>query len=137
MSNEEINQVEIFEKLVRKEIKQKKVAEMLDLSVRQIKRKLHAYKISGAKTLAHKARGKVGNKKISQERIDKAVNIVKEKYWDFGPTLAHEKLVENHGFDLSREKLRQEMIVVGLWKPSRRRKTQYINFEKEELVLES
>ena len=38
MSNKEINQIELFEKLVRKEIKQKKVASILGLSVRQVKR---------------------------------------------------------------------------------------------------
>jgi len=122
MSNEEINQVEIFEKLVRKEIKQKKAAEILDLSVRQIKRKLHAYKISGAKALVHKARGKVGNRKIPQDKVAVSMDIIREKYWDFGPTLAHEKLVEDHGCKLSLATIRNEMISVGLWKPSRRRK---------------
>lgn len=124
MSTKEIHQVEIFEKLVRKEIKQQKAAEILGLSVRQVKRKLRAYKISGAESLVHKGRGKVGNKKIAQENIDAALTIVKEKYWDFGPTLAQEKLTENHGLKLSREKLRQEMMAVGLWKPRSRRKAQ-------------
>jgi len=122
MSNKEINQVDIFEKLARKEIKQKRAAEALGLSVRQVKRKLHEYRINGAKSLVHKGRGKVGNKKISQEKIDEVISIVKEKYYDFGPTLAHEKLTEEHSLQLSREKLRQEMMAVGLWKPSRRRK---------------
>lgn len=124
MSNKEMNQVEIFEKLVRKEIKQKRAAQVLGLSVRQVKRKLHEYRINGATSLVHKGRGKVGNKKISQERIDEVLGIVKEKYWDFGPTLTHEKLTEEHSVQLSREKLRQEMMAVGLWKAHRRRKAQ-------------
>jgi hypothetical protein len=124
MSNAEVNQIEIFEKLVRKEIKQKKAGEILGLSVRQIQRKLHDYKLNGAKSLAHKSRGKVSNRIIQQKIIDESMDIIREKYWDFGPTLAHEKLVENHGITVSREKLRQEMVFVGLWKPSRRRKAQ-------------
>ncbi|MBU0974727.1 hypothetical protein KKD03_03445 [Patescibacteria group bacterium] len=51
MSNEKINQVEIFEKLTRREIKQGKAAKVLGLSVRQIKRKLRKYKLDGAKSL--------------------------------------------------------------------------------------
>lgn len=121
MSNKEVNQVEIFEKLKRREIKQKKVARVLGLSVRQVKRKLRRYKLYGAMSLVHKSRGRKSNRQISQEVLDKATAIIKDKYWDFRPTLAHEKLVENHGFEFSREKLRQEMITVGLWKPSRQK----------------
>ena len=122
MSKREINQIELFEKLMRKEIKQKKVAKMLNLSVRQVKRKLHKYKICGTKSLIHKGRGRTSNRKMKQETLDKAMDIIREKYWDFGPTLAHEKLIDNYGFKLSREKLRQEMIAVGLWEPKKRRK---------------
>lgn len=121
MSNKEISQIELFEKLVRKEIKQTKAANILDLSVRQIKRKLRQYKLSGAKSLIHQARGKISNNKISQKRLDKAIGLVKEKYWDFGPTLAHEKLVENHDFHISLSSIRREMIADGVWKPKKRR----------------
>ena len=121
MSNTEIFQVEILEKLKRREIKQKKAADILSLSVRQVKRKLRAYKLDGAISLVHRARGKTSNNKISQKILDQAVQIVKDKYWDFGPTLAHEKLVEEDSFSLSLSRLRQEMISVSLWQPKVRR----------------
>jgi transposase len=122
MSNKEINQVDIFEKLVRKEIKQKKAALMLGLSVRQIKRKLAVYKIKGTQSLIHQGRRKIGNRKISLEITDVLMNIIREKYWDFGPTLAHEKLVENYECKLSLATIRKEMIAANLWKSSGRRK---------------
>ncbi|MBU1886029.1 ISNCY family transposase [Patescibacteria group bacterium] len=122
MSDKEVNQIELFEKLARKEIKQGKVANILGLSVRQIKRKLRKYKLDGAKSLVNKSRGKVSNRKISQERIDKAITLIRDKYWNFGPTLANEKLLEIHKIKLSVEKLRQEMIKAGIWKPRKRRK---------------
>src|SRR5215469_15284435 len=41
--------------------------------------------------------------------------MVRERYADFGPTLAAEKLSEVHGLDLGVETLRQWMIGAGLW----------------------
>lgn len=124
MSNQEINQVDVFEKLVRREIKQMRAAQVLGLSVRQVKRKLHGYRLHGAKALVHKGRGKVGNRKKPQQQLNEAMDIIREKYWDFGPTLAHEKLVENHNCKLSLTTIRNEMIVEQIWKPSKRRRAQ-------------
>ena len=121
MSKKEINQVEIFEKLKRREIKQEKAARILGLSIRQVKRKLRRYKLDGTESLTHQARGRVSNNKMDQEVIDKAIDKINEKYRDFGPTLAHEKLIEDHGFNLSLSLIRREMIEMGIWKPKKRR----------------
>jgi hypothetical protein len=45
--------------------------------------------------------------------------LLKEKYPDFGPTLAHEKLTEVHGMAISRESVRKLMIAEKMWKPKR------------------
>jgi hypothetical protein len=45
------------------------------------------------------------------------VQIVRAQYADFGPTLAHEKLVEQHGVRVSVETLRQWMVAAALWTP--------------------
>lgn len=122
MSKKEIDQIEVFEKLTRKAIKQKQAGQLLNLSDRQIKRKLRDYRKYGVSSLAHKGRGKPSNNTIDQQAIDAVINIVKDTYWDFGPTLAHEKLTENQVCDFSVSKLRAEMIVIGLWQPKSRRK---------------
>jgi transposase len=122
MSIKEVGQIEIFEKLVRREIKQKRAATALGLSVRQVKRKLERYKLEGAKSLVHKAKGRVSNRKVNQKILDEAMDEIREKYHDFGPTLAHEKLVENHSFSGSLSLVRQEMIKEKIWKPKKRRK---------------
>jgi len=122
MSNEEINQVEIFEKLVRREVKQGKAAGILGISVRQVRKKLRQYKLHGAKSLVHKTRGRLSKRKTSQEKLDKAMLLIKDSYWDFGPTLANEKLLEDHKLEFSVERLRQEMIRTGVWKPRKKRK---------------
>jgi hypothetical protein len=49
------------------------------------------------------------------------LSIVRERYADFGPTLATEKLAEHHGCSVSRETLRGWMIADGLWQDRRHR----------------
>jgi hypothetical protein len=49
------------------------------------------------------------------------VAIIKERYSDFGPTLACEKLRECHEVLLAKETVRQLMIAAGLWTPRRQR----------------
>jgi transposase len=122
MSAKEVNRISIMDKLVKKEIRQKKAAQILGLSVRQIKRLKKRYQQEGAAGLIHKNRGRESNRKIPAEEIDRVIEIVKKEYWDFGPTLAHEKLVENHGFIFGVEALRQAMIKANLWKAKRNKK---------------
>lgn len=122
MSHKEMGQTEVFEKLKRREIRQKVAAGMLGLSVRQIKRKLRQYRLEGSKSLVHKGRGKVSNRKINQDILEAAIDEVRVKYKGFAPTLAHEKLVEEHGFKFSLSLLRNQMVKEGLWNPKSRRK---------------
>jgi hypothetical protein len=49
------------------------------------------------------------------------LSLVRERYADFGPTLAAEKLAEIHGCTISRETLRGWMIAAGLWVDRRHR----------------
>jgi transposase len=121
MSAKEIDRVSIIDQVAKKMIKQKKAAKMLGLSVRQIIRLKKRYRREGSAGLTHRGRGRISNNQISAEEISRLTKIVKEKYWDFGPTLALEKLKKHHGAELSRESLRRAMIEAELWKPKRRR----------------
>jgi hypothetical protein len=49
------------------------------------------------------------------------MDLVREHYADFGPTLAAEKLAERHNLRLGVETLRQWMIAEGLWIDRRHR----------------
>src|SRR3990167_8321909 len=115
MSKKEINQTGVFERLAKKEIKQKEVAKMLDLSTRQIRKKLKEFRRLGPVSLIHKLRGKPSNNHLDDNLINKALEIIEEKYPDFGPTFASEKLWENHMIKINSESLRLKMIKVGLW----------------------
>src|SRR5438552_3841100 len=58
-------------------------------------------------------RATVGCRRPVQAR---ALELVREeRYADFGPTLAREKLRELHGVDVARETLRKWMAGAGIW----------------------
>lgn len=122
MSVKEINRLSIMKQLIKKEIKQKKAAKILSLSVRQVKRLKKRYQQEGAAGLIHQGRGKPSNRCIPKTEINRAIDIVRSKYWDFGPTLAWEKLQKFHQVSFSREKLRQAMITANIWQAKKQRK---------------
>lgn len=117
MSAKELNRLEVIQRVSRKQMSQKEAGQILDLSTRQIKRLLQAYRAKGATGLVSKHRGRKGNHRLPEEVKRQALNLLKTKYQGFGPTLAHEKLVEKEKLKLSDESVRQLMIEESLWQP--------------------
>jgi len=97
-------------------------AQLLGLERRQVFRLLKAYRSEGATGLISKRRGRPSNRRKPEELRDKALAIIREQYWDFGPTLAAEKLREAHGIALGRETLRLWMIAAGIWADRKQRR---------------
>jgi len=122
MSTKELSRLEVMQRLMEKRMSQKEGGRILGLSVRQIKRLLRTYRKEGAAGLVSKHRGRKGNNRLSEEVQKKALNLLKTKYRGFGPTLAHEKLVEREKLKLSDESVRQLMIAEGLWKARKAKK---------------
>jgi transposase len=122
MSAKELNRLEVMQRLSKKQMSQKEAGRILGLSVRQIKRLLNTYRRQGAPGLVSKHRGRKGNNRLSEEVKRKALNVLKTKYKGFGPTLAHEKLVEKEKLKLSDESVRKLMIAEDLWKPRKAKK---------------
>jgi transposase len=116
MSAKELSRLEVMQRLTEKRMSQKEAGRMLQMSTRQVKRLLKRYRQYGATGLVSKHRGRKANNRLSEEVKRKALNLLKTKYKGFGPTLAHEKLVEKEKFQLSDESVRQLMIAEGLWK---------------------
>jgi len=122
MSAKELSRVEVMQKLSEKRMSQKEAGAILHLSTRQIKRLLKAYRKRGATGLISKHRGRKGNNRLAEEVKKQALNLLKTKYKGFGPTLAHEKLVEREKLKLSDESVRKLMIEEDLWKPHKAKK---------------
>jgi len=119
MSKKELTRLEVMQRLKAKRMKQVEASQMLGISVRQVKRVYRRFIASGAKGLVSQKRGRASNHRLDEEVVQAARDLIYERYRDFGPTLAHEKLVEKHKLKISDESVRKLMIAEGLWKPKR------------------
>ena len=125
MSNKELDRVHIIRKSIDNEISQSKAAELLHLkSDRQIRNLIAKYKRYGPKGLISKKRGKTSNRAFDLGLKKQVMALVRERYPDFGPTFACEKLDEYHDLRISNETLRKWMIEEKLWVP--RQKSSHI-----------
>jgi hypothetical protein len=87
----------------------------MGLQRRQVYRLLDAFRAQGPDALISKRRGKPSNRAHGAAFRQTCLAIVRERYEDFGPTLAAEKLAEVHGLPIGVETLRQWMIDDGIW----------------------
>ena len=121
LSMGEADRVGVIRDVVEKRLTQREAALRLGLGVRQVKRLVSRYRERGAAGLVSGRRGRPSNNAIDPAVRRDALALVRERYPDFGPTFACEKLVDEHGFRLSAETLRGWMIEDGLWRPKARR----------------
>ena len=117
MSKLELDRTEWMREIGERRATQAHVAERLGVSVRQVERWYRAYKADGAAGLISKKRGRPSLRRLPDTLRVEMLTLVRQRYGDFGPTLAHEKLTELHGVQVSVETLRQWMTNDGLWAP--------------------
>lgn len=91
-------------------------ARKLNLSRRQVDRLIQRFLSDGPAGLVSRKRGQVHHQ-LSSELTTTALNIIRDRYADFGPTLACEKLREVHGITIGKETVRKLMREAGLWIP--------------------
>jgi hypothetical protein len=116
MKQKELKQLHIIHKVLEKRIKQEEAGQIVGLSVRQIRRKQKRVQIEGDQGIIHRSRGKPSHNCSLKEFKTKIIQLYRDKYWDFGPTLASEKLEEIDNIKLSNETLRQWLLASGDWK---------------------
>jgi transposase len=131
MSRRELDRVVILDSVRKRELTQARAAEVLGLSERQIRRLVDRLRKEGPPGIAHQSRGKRSPRKLPDEMVTDIIDRVSQRYWDFGPTFAAEKLREREGIEISREKLRQVMLEAGLWKRARRSKKVHVWRERK------
>lgn len=88
MSSKELDRAAVMARLVERTLSQRAAAEILQMNVRQVRRLERPYESHGAFALASKRRGKPSNRRLAAEIRERVLCVVKERYADFGPTLA-------------------------------------------------
>lgn len=115
----EIFRAQTLERVEREGLSLKDAAQLLLLSYPQTRRLFARFKSEGASGLAHRLRGNSSNRAFDTEVKQAIVELYKERYSDFGPTLAAEKL-QFLGYKLDHETLRRWLIEEGLWEKDRK-----------------
>lgn len=125
MSKKELSQYEVIRRLLRREINGSKAVALLNMTSRHIRRLKARVKRLGARALIHGNRGKNSNHKIPEQETQRIAKLLHSRYPDFGPTLAAEKLAQNHGINRDPKTIRSIMINEGLWQPKVRKQIQH------------
>lgn len=114
MSGKELRRVHVIRQVMEKTLTQVEAGTLLGLTDRQIRRLLRRVEQEGEHGLVHRGRGKPSNRRIAEPVQAKVLRLYETRYGDFGPTLATEKLVEQHGLTLSDETLRRWLLAKGV-----------------------
>jgi hypothetical protein len=122
MSDRELMRLEVLQDLDRRRLTPAAAGQLLGLERRQVFRLLKAYRIEGPTGLTSKRRGRRSNRRKPEALRRAVLTIIRQWYWDFGPTLATEKLREDHGIALGRETVRLWMIEAGIWADRKQRR---------------
>jgi len=120
MSKKERQRMRVMERVKTKDLTLKEAAQLMGVSYRQARRIKARYLKRGASGLVHGGRGRISNRRIDAKLREQILRRYEERYLDFGPTFAMEKLREE-GYAIHAETLRQWLLAAGLWQRQRRR----------------
>ena len=125
MTQKELKRVDVLIALNRGEMKMSPGAKELGITKRHLRRVRRRYEKEGVAGLAHKSRGQKSRNAFPKDLEEKIVDLLKNKYHDFGPTFAGEKISEELGIKISKEKIRQLQIKEGLRKVKKAKNKKY------------
>ncbi|MDO6707008.1 helix-turn-helix domain-containing protein [Photobacterium sp. 1_MG-2023] len=126
MTDSELLRIKLIQDICDKRLTGVEAARLLKLSPRQVYRLVKRFIELGASGLVSLKCGQPGNHRHDDKLKFQTLALLHQRYSDFGPSLAHEKLSEDHDIHVSVETLRQWMIADGLWIPHAKRKTSLV-----------
>jgi hypothetical protein len=121
MSKQEFGRLEVLLGVQSGRLRVADACALIGLRRRQVFRLLRGVKQNGAVHLLSRHRGKPSNHRLPADVRTLALSLVRDRYPDFGQTMAAEKLAMQHGCSISRGTLRGWMIADGLWIDRRHR----------------
>jgi len=120
LSQRERDRLRVLHEVKQKQITQIAAAGRLKITARQVRRLLLRLREQGDRGLIHGLRGRPSNRRLAPVFEQKILARVRQRYADFGPTLAAEHLAQE-GLRVSRETLRKWMTKASLWRPRSQR----------------
>lgn len=121
MSMREVDRLKTVQAVVDGTLRPRVAAARLELTTRQVQRLANRYRADGVTGLISRQRGRAANNQLAPHLAHSVLTIIRERYADFGPTLACEKLRELHGISVSKETVRRLMTEAGFWTPRLKR----------------
>lgn len=115
------HRLKVIEAVTEKRLTQAEAGNQLRISARQVKRLVAAYRAEGAAGLVSQRLGRPSNRRLKEPLREGIRALLVERYPDFGPTLAQEKLLDVHQIEVSVETVRRLQIELGLWRPKGRK----------------
>src|SRR5438132_10021785 len=88
MSPKEVDRYSILKKVLAKELNGREAAELLCLSIRQVRRLKAGVRKKGASALMHGNRGKISNHRLPDRERRRIRELLQKQYADFKPTFA-------------------------------------------------
>jgi transposase len=100
-------------------------AQLMGLSVRQVRRLLAAYRQHGVEAVAHGNRGRAATRRTPEVVRDQVLLLARTTYLDYNDQHFSEELAAQHGLVLSRSTVRRLRREAGLGSPRHRRRPQH------------
>jgi transposase-like protein len=119
MSLKERDRQDVMSRVKRGELTVVEASGLLRISLRQARRVWKGFQADGVAGLVHGLRGRVSNRRFPEEFRQRVLKRQQERYADFGPTFACEKLAEE-GMVLSPDSLVAFLKERHLWVRRRR-----------------
>lgn len=121
LSQKQLQRVSVISSCARGNMACARAAELLSLSIRQVRRLKKRLREQGEAALAHASRGRPSARRLP-DRVRRCIlRLARTTYAGFNDHHLCEKLCEVEGFSLSRETLRRLLREAGLGSPRKRR----------------
>ncbi len=120
MSQKERDVLKILHGVLQEERSQADAAHLLGLSTRHVRRLQRRLEADGDQALVHGLRGQPSNHRTDPAVRAAVLAAYRQRYADFGPTFASEKLAEE-GLVVCPQTLRRWLLAEGLWERRRHR----------------
>jgi hypothetical protein len=121
LSTRERDRLKVLHEVKKGHLTQRAAAAQLEISDRWVRKLLLRIKREGDRGVVHRLRGRPSKRRLAESVRVKALELVKNKYRDFGPTWAGEYLARKDAVKVSKETLRQWLIGAGLRRGKRRK----------------